>query len=384
MAKPVNLSVLTFIASGLSLLLLAIVFFGSPDAIGQGTLKQRWNPRRAPSGSEFMGDQACGECHKKIIAAYSQTGMSIAMEPIAESKVLTENPQLSMRLGPYSYEIKRNGKQTFYSVTDGKDTISVPIAYAFGQGKMGQTYVLERDGKLYESRVSFYNETRSLDFTIGSPRTVPPSLNEAFGRVLSAHEVTSCFGCHSNGAVVGQQINLEKLAHGVRCESCHGPGAQHVAAVKGGESGARLIFNPSRLSGDELTQEFCASCHRGSEEFSLLKSMEINNVRFQPYRIFHSKCYSDDRRISCTACHNPHEPLKTDPAFYDAKCFACHASKEKTAAANTAAGATEPSCPVATKDCASCHMPKVDVQPAHFKFTDHYIRVVKPGEKFPN
>ena len=35
---------------------------------------------------------------------------------------------------------------------------------------MGQTYVLQRDGKFYESLMSFYNETKALDFTIGSPR----------------------------------------------------------------------------------------------------------------------------------------------------------------------------------------------------------------------
>ena len=75
-----------------------------------------------------------------------------------------------MRVGPYTYEIKRNGKQSIYSVSDGKDTISLPILYAFGQGRMGQTYVLERDGKFYESLVSFYSESKALDFTIGAPR----------------------------------------------------------------------------------------------------------------------------------------------------------------------------------------------------------------------
>jgi len=29
-------------------------------------------------------------------------------------------------------------------------------------------------------------------------------------------------------------------------------------------------------------------------------------------------------------------------------------------------------------------MPKIEVKAAHFNFTDHYIRVVRPGEKFPN
>ena len=47
----------------------------------------------------------------------------------------------------------------------------MPIVYAFGQGKMGQTYVLQHDGKFYESLVSFYAEPKALDFTIGASRS---------------------------------------------------------------------------------------------------------------------------------------------------------------------------------------------------------------------
>lgn len=350
-------------------------------ANGQIGTVQRWHPRRAPADAVFVGDRSCFECHKKFFASSTHTGMTMAMEPVATSKVLSDNPQLSMRVGPYTYEIKRNGKQSVYSVTDGKDTISLPINYAFGQGKMGQTYVFERDGKFYESLVSFYSETRGLDFTVGAARVTPPSLTEAFGRLMTANEVASCFSCHSTGAVVsGSQLRLDKLAHGVRCEGCHGPGGRHIAAVKEGDLPSRSIYNPGLLSGDELTQHFCGSCHRGTDEFSLLQSMEINNVRFQPYRIFNSKCYSDDRNISCIACHNPHEPLREDPAYYDKRCLECHSLRDKT----EKAGGDGKSCPVADKNCTSCHMPKVEIPAAHFKFTDHYIRVVRPGEKYPN
>jgi len=361
-------------------LLIAIVIALGIVANAQMTAVRRWNPRRIPVDTVFAGDQACDECHKKQFASASHSGMFQAMEPVGGSKILSDNPKLKMTVGPYTYEITRNGKQSSYSVTDGKDTISFALVYAFGQGKMGQTYMLERDGKFYESLVSFYNEPKALDFTIGAPRGVPKSLNDAVGRLLSANEVASCFSCHATATVFGgSQLRLEKLTHGVRCEACHGPGGQHITAVKAGETPAKSIFNPGLMSGDELTQQFCASCHRGAEEFSLLKSMEINNVRFQPYRIFHSKCYSDDRNISCTACHNPHEPLREDAAYYDKRCLECHSLRDKSAKAGDGK-----SCPVADKDCTSCHMPKVEVKAAHFKFTDHYIRVVKPGEAFPN
>ena len=368
------------------LLVFGSVSWASSVVFPQKSTAERWHPRKVPADADFVGDQACAECHKNKVVSHAQTAMAMAMEPVSDSRVLTENPNMSFRIGPYSYEIRRKDKQSFYTVTDGQETISLPVLYAFGQGKAGQTYILQYEGALYESLLSFYNEIRGLDFTIGAPRTVPPSLKQALGRRLSDNETLSCFSCHSTGGIGGGKIRLEKVTPGIRCEACHGPGGQHVAANRAGKPGARLIFNPSRLSGDELTQDFCASCHRGNDEFSLLQSMEINNVRFQPYRIFHSKCYSDDRRISCTACHNPHEPLKQDAAYYDAKCMACHAPKDKPADAKAKQEAQDMAagCRVATKGCASCHMPKMGPPAAHFKFTDHYIRIVRPKEAYPN
>lgn len=378
MAQHVNQSALILISIMLGVMAMSLVFVRAPIVSGQATQK-RWNPRRVPIGTEFIGDKACGECHKKSSASYSQSGMGLAMEPIASSKVLTDNPQLTMQVGPYTYQIKRQGQQTSYSVTDGQETLSVPLKYAFGQGRMGQTYVLERDGKFYESRVSFYGETKGLDFTIGQPRKVPTSLLDAFGRLLSNNELKDCFSCHSNGAIVGEQLQIEKLTHGIRCETCHGPGKQHLEAVKAGEPGYKSVFNAGRLNGEELTQRFCASCHRSADEFANLHDMGVNNVRFQPYRIYLSKCYSDDARISCVACHNPHESLKEDSAYYDSRCVECHSLKGRPGSSGTLK-----SCPVADKDCTSCHMPKTEIRDAHFKFTDHYIRIVRPGEKFPN
>ena len=357
----------------------------SEPAGGQGPAA-RWHPRRAPANAEFAGDQTCAQCHKQTAAAHSQSPMALAMEPVANSRVLIDNPVMTFRSGPYTYEIRRQGDGSLYKVTDGKETIALPIVYAFGQGKAGQTYVLEYEGAYYESLVSYYNELRGLDFTIGAPRTVPESLRKALGRRLSDSDVANCFSCHSTGGVVGGKLRLEKMTPGIRCEACHGPGGAHAEAARKKEPSGDLIYNPGALSGDQLSQDFCASCHRGNEEFGLLRSMELNNVRFQPYRMFHSKCYSDDRRISCTSCHDPHEPVRQDAAYYDAKCAACHAPKGRPAAARTAARAqaTERPCKVATKDCVSCHMPKIGPPAAHFKFTDHYIRVVKPSEVYPN
>ena len=94
----------------------------------------------------------------------------------------------------------------------------------------------------------------------------------------------------------------------------------------------------------------------------------LNVMAITPYRLGLSKCYDpDDRRISCVTCHDPHVEVVTEAAHYDSKCLACHGGGK--------AGARL--CKVAKKDCATCHMPKLEVPGSHHRFVDHRIRVVK-------
>ena len=72
------------------------------------------------------------------------------------------------------------------------------------------------------------------------------------------------------------------------------------------------IFNPGGLGGHELSQSFCGTCHTSLSRRCLPAQSGINNIRFQPYRIFNSRGHNtNDPRIGCLACHNPHEKLQT-------------------------------------------------------------------------
>ncbi len=303
--------------------------------------------------------------------------MGRASETAAECEILRSHRELTFQYGRFRYSIVRTGDQSIYSVSDGNSSISEPVLYAFGQGKAGQTYILFHNGTYRESRVSFYKETQGLDLTLGALGTVPATLDEALGRVMAPDEVVDCFGCHTTGAVSGSQLTLDKLETGLRCESCHASGEKHVAAMKSGDTTRMMIFNPSALGGDQLSQDFCGACHRSAGTvFSMPMRAGINSVRFQPYRIFNSKCYSDDKRIECTACHNPHAPLERESSFYDSKCLACHRSGRQKSGDAVA-------CKAGTKKCVECHMSRTEIPGSHFKFTDHWIRIVKPGDSIP-
>jgi len=71
-----------------------------------------------------------------------------------------------------------------------------------------------------------------------------------------------------------------------------------------------------------------------------------------------------------------------DDTVYDPKCLACHATGAALHKISTTPEAR--TCPVAKANCVSCHMPKVRLPGGHETFTDHDIRIVKPGEPYPD
>jgi hypothetical protein len=168
-------------------------------------------PLVARAQTAVNGDNACASCHSRA-KTQPYTSMGQALERVEECKVLIDRPVLTVTVGEYSYRIERKGNQSEYSVTDGTRTITAPIRWAMGaSSSIGQTYILEKDGELYESRVSYYRELKTLAPTLGSQNSAPASLREALGRVMTREDKLSCFGCHSTNAVSGHQLTLDKL-----------------------------------------------------------------------------------------------------------------------------------------------------------------------------
>ena len=331
-----------------------------------------WRPTRELGGVRYVGNRVCAQCHAEKTRTQAANSMARAAEVGSDCAILKTHQALSFRNGSYVYRIGRQGAKNFYTVNNGPNQLTVPILFCFGQGKVGQTYILEHGGTFYESRVSYYQQLGNLDFTILHPHSEPVSLEDALGRPLSREAAKGCFSCHTTGASQNGRLEIDHLIPGVACEGCHGPGEKHVMAAKAHDLQHLQIFNPAKLDSDELTQEFCGACHRGFEQVLNLPGQDgINNIRYQPYRIFNSPGHKGDERISCIACHNPHDGLEHDVGFYDSKCLVCH----RVSAATSVRPA--PPCPVSNTRCVVCHMQKVDLPGAHATFTDHWIRVVK-------
>ncbi len=301
--------------------------------------------------------------------------MAHALETPDESQILRDNPLLTFKDGKYSYRIERQQDQSIYSVSDGETTVTAPVRWAIGMGHAGQTYIFENAGGMYESRVSYYLETGGLDLTIGARNMAPQDITQAAGRLMNSDDQLRCLGCHSTSSAAGRVLTFEKLTPGVQCERCHGETEAHVAAVKRGDTNAAPPMpRLSKLSTEEVSN-FCGQCHRTWEDIAASGTLGIQNVRFQPYRLTNSKCYdSEDARISCLACHDPHSEIKRVDASYDSRCQTCHGGGKPKAVA----------CRVAKANCVSCHMPKIEIPGTHHKFTDHQIRIVRANAEYPN
>jgi hypothetical protein len=347
-----------------------------------------WPTRPDAARNQFAGTEACVPCHKQKVVEQQQTPMAHAAWRASETEVLRSMAVISNSSPPFKTEILRDSRDSTYTVARGGLAMSGQVFWSMGDGQMGQTFVLQTGGHLYESQLSFFRAIKGLDLTPGHTPASPQDLEHAFGLTQTTETAQQCFGCHTTGS--SQRGNFEP-AHatpGVTCEACHGPGAIHVKAMqeKQDDSGQAAMLDP-RSFGPVKMVDFCGACHRAPLDVTGVESSLPINIRFQPYRLSKSRCWSQpDRRITCVACHNPHQDLVRETGFYDEKCLACHAS---TPVAAPAASEPQPIvakpaiCPVGTHDCVSCHMPKYRVPQMHGSFTDHDIRVVRPADPFP-
>jgi hypothetical protein len=328
------------------------------------------------------GTTTCASCHSSQSMDQSLTPMGLALALPGSNPILKSHAKLSVRKGAYTYVVETHGDESTYSVSDDIHTITVPIRWGFGAH--AQTWLLERDGKFYESLVSFYPTIDGLDTTTGDEKLQPHTLEEAFGREQTDDDTRACFGCHASDTQVNGKLHLESLKPGLTCVRCHSGADTHMAEISLKKLTPMMPEDLGALSSEGLSN-FCGQCHRPWDMVVRSHWRGSMNVRFQPYRLANSRCFSGtDPRISCVACHDPHKNLVHTTTSYDAKCLACHASS--TPLVPVAMAETPKICPVAKADCVSCHMPKVTLPggSSHLTFTDHQIRIVRPGDSYPN
>jgi hypothetical protein len=345
-----------------------------------------WPTKQNLPRSTYVGSKACASCHPTIFQAQTKTSMARTAQHADSAEVLRSHPKLIFATGPYHYEISPQGSESIYTITSADTTVAATLQWAFGTGRVGQSYLFRAPDDSYrEAKVTFFSSLDNLNFTPARAFTSAKDVDEAMYRPVGKAELGRCFSCHTTASMVDNQIEEKNLFLGVTCEACHGPGAKHVAVMQSAAlagtdySGPAFTLNPASL--DPLDSvDFCGACHATWWDVKLSGASGVANTRSQPYRLELSKCWGKgDSRLTCMGCHDPHYQLDSVSENYDHVCLSCHTAGDK---GTTSTVHAQPTCPVGTKACVSCHMPKVFVPEMQYRFTDHKIQIHHPGDAY--
>ena len=322
------------------------------------------------AATDFVGASACAPCHPSQFRTQSISQHAKAMRPINESPLpalLMDRPLREKGGISYEYEVVDEGLKVTVHRYD--EEISALLEWTLGGGVQGLSAVGRTNGNYFEHRVSYYPVGGKPAITPGHPLGRLRAAREGLGLPYDGQRIAECFNCHATG--VSQTRGgpeLTNMQPGIHCERCHGAGAAHVKATQAGQKDlTRTIENPGRGNALQIV-ELCGDCHRLPEPGNISARPEKDdpfNVRFQPMGLMASRCFSGSEALSCSTCHNPHEDVRKDHAFYVAKCLECH---DEIGSARKGCRRAE------QEDCLPCHMPRASPSPFLY-FTDHRIRV---------
>jgi hypothetical protein len=365
--------------------------------------------------SRYVGDAACGSCHKEQSLPYLHTSHHLTSQLANKDSVLgsfqegsnvlmiVDTARTTAEPGLYFKMEAKDGGYYETAVTGWGSQLqrrSERIDVVTGSGVRGATYLYWQGDQLFELPVSYWTEGHRW---INSPGYENGSAN--FARPVNP----GCLECHAtyiealSADPSTNRYDRESLVTGISCENCHGPGADHFARQKDGsaKTAGQAILNPAKLSRNRQV-DLCALCHSGirreatAPAFSYVPGRPLSDY-FKPLPVEtaehpdvhgnqvgllqRSRCYLSSSEMSCSTCHDVHA-VERPAAAYSEKCMQCHQWQ---------------SCGVAkrlghsiTKNCIDCHMPveatnvivsETGDKVVQAKMRNHWIKVYPDGEK---
>lgn len=364
-----------------------------------------------PPENSFVGSRACAECHQQIAADYSRHPMARSLQLVGTAEVIEKFDTDRRRFtgGQRTYHVERRDGELIHHEVMFDDDGGVlydqaeTVQFAIGAGVKGRSYLLQREGLLFESPITWYSQTSSWGLSPG----YPTDLHYRFGRRVG----DDCLACHSGrpAAVSSRSVDryvAEKPFHeiSIGCERCHGPGGRHVdlySSPAAGHLDDPLIVSPEKLAGHRQ-DDICNQCHLEGKIRILRPGKRFDDFRpgdplgktwtvyvaespfdeqGRPLFTSHveqmhaSRCFQkSDGAMRCTTCHDPHRAPSAAQrvSFYKSRCNSCHDRR------GCSLPVVEQQKAPAAGSCIACHMPKLHSRDvAHTTQADH--RVVRSG-----
>ena len=356
--------------------------------------------RNVRPGVAYVGQHRCAECHPAETAAFRQHPMGNSIGRVADYPAIerydANNP---FQAFGFEYAIHKSGASVSHierKLTAQGEVVfehKVEVQFAVGSGHSNRGYLIQREGFLFASAISWFPQKQRWGLSPGYEKSPQ---HPHFERVIDK----DCLFCHVDRVEPlphrSHQFKEPVQLQPIGCERCHGPGGIHVE-----DPTADSIVNPKRLA-PALRDAVCEQCHALAEvDVSPLGRDLLEYRPGLPWHLFHasfmlvpearavnpfgdrveqmraSACYEkSDGAFTCISCHDPHRVPSADEkvGFYRDRCLACHG-----------VGRTACSLPLAQRgkedDCAGCHMPSNSTDFAHISLTEH--RVQRPGQPRP-
>ena len=315
----------------------------------------------ARPGIAYVGDAACIRCHREIALVYRSHPMGRSLAPVGgagEGPPTTAATGLPFEYRGLHYTVERRDGRTFHKATRRDAAGSVlteteaEVHFALGSGTRGTSYLIERDGFLFQSPITWFAQKGRWDI---SPGYGEMSERPNFERIIEPE----CLFCHTNQLrPVAEALNRYEPpifeGHAIGCERCHGPGELHV---KGGGLSTEpdlTIVNPAKLA-PALRDSVCQQCHlqglfrfprAGRDFFDFRPGLPLHRflavfvqkngnqdkleVAGQVEQLESSRCFRGSQgQLGCISCHDPHRlPAPSiKAAYFRERCLECHEKK---------------------------------------------------------
>ena len=323
--------------------------------------------------NSFVGNEDCRECHPNAFEEHRDSRHNMTLRRMDRQELGKQSPPVG-KIPNSAYSLVSMGNGFGFGLTDGPKH---QLQLVFGSGKSGMAFAsIPAAGVFAEARMSFYPATRRWFITPGQQNIS----DRVIGNMMRGKPARQCLECHTV-TLPADTLMPEKKFFGVGCESCHGAGGAHVAAMRAGDL-ARLQMPKLKTMGGAAMNDLCGRCHR-TEKAVIENDLEKKHTNlFQAHGLAQSACFRKSKdRLTCITCHAPHRDASTDERSYVKTCLSCHGSSQSTPMADAVAAKV---CPVNPSDkCVGCHMPKINEslfpgQPRNI--ADHYIRVHRASE----
>jgi hypothetical protein len=320
----------------------------------------------------FVGNDACAECHRRAFEEHRLSRHALTMRSGDVASLAQLAPKAG-KIGDSGYSIQHEAGKLVFTRDDGSE--SAEIQRVFGSGKSGMTFTGKfTSDRMTEFRLSYIPNSKTWYITPGQEGQGDMKLGIDHVRGMA----TRCVTCHATHSASGSPLPAPE-AFGVGCESCHGPGGDHVTAAKSKASDLKIEFM-SKWDTPKL-EALCAKCHRSANDVSMVTRDASSTARFQPYGLEMSPCFrKSNGKLNCMTCHDAHGDRKPNLAIYEKTCISCHSP---TPTVETRGTPDKPQiCPINQKDrCIGCHMPQRQVfsgSKLPLTMADHLIWAYRP------